>query len=136
MREPIRDKHRLLHIQDAINTILERTEGMTYDALVSDKIQFGGIVYYTMIIGEASYKLSREFVKTFPEVEWDVIDLDEHIFQVRPFELSKYIARRRSDFINGLITDCYVVFNGQAVRVNARYQTRREIESKLEMLRP
>ena len=65
-----------------------------------------------------------------------VIDLDEHIFQVRPFELSKYIARRRSDFINGLITDCYVVFNGQAVRVNARYQTRREIESKLEMLRP
>ena len=109
---------------------------MTYDALVSDKIQFGGIVYYTMIIGEASYKLSREFVKTFPEVEWDVIDLDEHIFQVRPFELSKYIARRRSDFINGLITDCYVVFNGQAVRVNARYQTRREIESKLEMLRP
>ena len=61
---------------------------------------------------------------------------EQHIFQVRPFELSKYIARRRSDFINGLITDCYVVFNGQAVRVNARYQTRREIESKLEMLRP
>ena len=29
MREPIRDKHRLLHIQDAINIILDRTEGMT-----------------------------------------------------------------------------------------------------------
>ena len=65
-----------------------------------------------------------------------VIDLDEHIFQVRPFELSKYIARRKADFTNGLITDCYVVFNGQAVRVNARYQSRREIESKIEMLRP
>jgi len=65
-----------------------------------------------------------------------VIDLDEHIFQVRPFELSKYIARRKADFTNGLITDCYVVFNGQAVCVNARYQSRREIESKIEMLRP
>ena len=50
MREPIRDKHRLLHILDAINTILERTKSMTYEELVSDKIQFGGIVYYTMII--------------------------------------------------------------------------------------
>ena len=65
-----------------------------------------------------------------------VIDLDEHIFQVRPFELSKYIARRRADFVNGIITDCYVVFNGQAVRLNARYQSRREMESRLEMLRP
>ncbi len=65
-----------------------------------------------------------------------VIDLDEHLFQVRPFELSKYIARRRADFINGIITDCYVVFNGQAVRLNARYQSRREMESHLEMLRP
>ena len=65
-----------------------------------------------------------------------VIDLDEHIFQVRPFELSKYIARRKLDFVNELITDCYIVFNGQAVRVNARYQTRREIESKIEILRP
>ena len=31
---------------------------------------------------------------------------------------------------------CYVVLNGQAVRVNARYQTRREIEREIEMLRP
>ena len=45
MREPIRDKERLNHILEAIDTILERTEGMTYDALISDKIQFGGIVY-------------------------------------------------------------------------------------------
>ena len=89
MREPLRDKHRLLHIQDAINTILERTGDMTYDALISDKIQFGGIVYFTMIIGEASYKLSREFVKTYSQVEWDVIaNMRHHIvhgyYQVNP----------------------------------------------------
>lgn len=65
-----------------------------------------------------------------------VIDLDEHILQVRSFELSRYISRRKHDFINGMITDCYVVFNNNAVRVNARYQTRKEIESKIEILKP
>lgn len=92
MREPLRDKHRLLHILDAINTILERTEGMSYETLVSDKIQFGGIIYYTMIIGEVSYKLSRAFVKTYPQAEWDVIaNMRHHIvhgyYQVNPIDV-------------------------------------------------
>ncbi|MBR1545204.1 MAG: hypothetical protein IJ633_00195 [Prevotella sp.] len=65
-----------------------------------------------------------------------VIDLDEHIWQVRPFELSKYISRRKADFTNGLIKDCYVVFNGEAVVVNAMHQTRREIETVINELKP
>ena len=89
MRESIRDKHRLLHIQEAINIILDRTEGMTYDDFIADKVQLGGIVYYKMIIGEASYKLSRAFVKAYPQVEWDVIaNMRHHIvhgyYQVNP----------------------------------------------------
>ena len=65
-----------------------------------------------------------------------VIDLDENVHHLDTFELSKYISRRKADFISNLITDCYVVYYGKAVRVNARYQTRKEIESKLEILRP
>lgn len=65
-----------------------------------------------------------------------VIDLDEHFWQVRPFELSKYIARRRADFVNGLMEACYVVFNGEAVIVNAKEQTRREIETIINELKP
>ena len=65
-----------------------------------------------------------------------VIDLDEHIWQVRPFELSKYIARRRADFVNGLMEACYVVFNDEAVIVNAKEQTRREIETIINELKP
>ena len=42
-----------------------------------------------------------------------VIDLDEHVWQVRPFELSKYIARRKADFVSGLMKACYD-FNGHA----------------------
>ncbi len=89
MREPIRDKHRLLHIQDAIDIILEHTAGMSYVEFIADKVQLGGIIYYTMIIGEASYKLSRAFIKTYPQVEWDVIaNMRHHIvhgyYQVNP----------------------------------------------------
>ena len=73
MREPIRDRHRLQHILNAIDIIQERAEGMTYESLTEDKILFARIVYYTMIIGEASYKLSRAFVANHPQLEWKVI---------------------------------------------------------------
>ncbi len=65
-----------------------------------------------------------------------VIDLDEHVWQVRPFELSKYISRRKADFVSGLMEACYVVFCGQAVVVNAKEQTRREIEFIINELKP
>ena len=65
-----------------------------------------------------------------------VIDLDEHVLHLNAFELSKYISRRKADFTSNIIKDYYVVFCGKVVRVNARYQTRKEIESKLETLRP
>ena len=63
-----------------------------------------------------------------------VIDLDEHILQVRSFELSKYISRRKADFVRGMIAACYVVFGGEAVVVNASVQTRQEIMSAIEQL--
>ena len=65
-----------------------------------------------------------------------VIDLDEHIWQVRPFELSKYISHRKADFVSGMMEACYIVFNGEAVVVNAKEQTRREIESIINELKP
>ncbi len=65
-----------------------------------------------------------------------VIDLDEHILQVRSFELSKYISRRKADFVSGMIASCYVVFGGEAVVVNACVQTRQEIMSVIEQLNP
>ena len=65
-----------------------------------------------------------------------VIDLDEHILQVRSFELSKYISWRKADFVNGMIAECFVVYNGEAVVVNASIQTRQEIMSTIEQLNP
>ena len=59
-----------------------------------------------------------------------------HNLQVRSFELSKYISRRKADFVSGMIAACYVVFDGEAVVVNASVQTRQEIMSAIEMLNP
>ena len=80
MREPIRDKSRLEHIINAIDTIMERAEGLTYESLVADKILFGGMVYYTMIIGEATYKLSKAFIAAHPQTNWqEIADMRHHL---------------------------------------------------------
>lgn len=65
-----------------------------------------------------------------------VIDLDEHIGQVRTHELSKYISRRKKDFENGEIYGCFVVFGNKAVLVNAAVQPRDEIAGLIEQLKP
>lgn len=89
MREPLKDKNRLEHILSAIDIILDRTKGMSFEELTTDKILFGGIVYYTMIIGEAAYKLSKEFIDKHPQTEWrKIADMRHHIvhgyYQVDP----------------------------------------------------
>lgn len=80
MREPIRDKNRLQHILQAIDTILSRIDGVTFEDLKNDKMLFGGIVYYTLIIGEAAYKLSKAFTDNNPQVKWsDMADMRHHL---------------------------------------------------------
>ena len=88
MREKIRDKGRLEHMLEAIDIILERTSGMTIESLTNDKVLFGGLAYYTMIIGEASYMLTDEFKNSHPDTPWRQIEgMRHHIvhgyFQVR-----------------------------------------------------
>lgn len=63
MREPGRDKERLQHIVEAADVVLEHSKGMTFEMFTTDKLRYGAIVYYTMIIGEAGYMLSHEFVE-------------------------------------------------------------------------
>ena len=78
MREPIKDRSRLEHMLDAIDIILQRASGMTLDDLYSDKVVFGGLAYYTMIIGEAAYMLSKEFKEAHPVTPWRQIEGMRH----------------------------------------------------------
>jgi len=88
MREPVKDKGRLEHILDSIETILQRASDITIEDLYEDKVLFGGIAYYTMIIGEAAYMLTKEFKDSHPATPWRQIEgMRHHIvhgyFQVR-----------------------------------------------------
>ena len=78
MREQPKDRNRLLHIIEAIDTILDRSEGMTREDLTADKVLFAGIAYHTMIIGEAAYHLTKAFWKKHPETPWLLIAKMRH----------------------------------------------------------
>ena len=78
MREQPKDRNRLQHILEAIDTIQERCDGMKREDLFADKILFGGIVYHTMIIGEAAYNLTKAFCKAHPETPWGLIAKMRH----------------------------------------------------------
>ncbi len=80
MRERIKDKNRLEHILNAIDTIQSRTAGFTFDDLTADKVFFAGIVYFTMIIGEAAYMLTSEFREQHSDLPWDqIVSMRYHI---------------------------------------------------------
>ena len=88
MREPVKDKGRLEHMFEAIDIIIQRTSGMKLEDLDTDKVVYGGLAYYTMIIGEAAYMLSKEFKDTHSATPWRQIEgMRHHIvhgyFQVR-----------------------------------------------------
>ncbi|MBR7048584.1 MAG: DUF86 domain-containing protein [Prevotella sp.] len=88
MREPVKDKGRLEHMLEAIDIIIQRTSGMKLEDLDTDKVVYGGLAYYTMIIGEAAYMLSKEFKDTHSATPWRQIEgMRHHIvhgyFQVR-----------------------------------------------------
>lgn len=80
MREPLKDYGRLLHIIQAIDTVFESTEGTTYDDFCNNKVLYGAVVYYTMIVGECAYMLSHEFKEAHPEVPWaDIAGMRHHL---------------------------------------------------------
>ena len=76
MREPIRDKGRLEHILEAIDNVNEFSQGVNYEELINNKMLCHAIVHNIQVIGEASYKLTKEFCCAHPDVEWkDIIAL-------------------------------------------------------------
>ena len=88
MRDPLRDNHRLEHILEQIRNIENAASGITFESFDSDPILFAAISYYTMIIGEAAYMLTKEFKETHPSTPWRQIEgMRHHIvhgyYQVR-----------------------------------------------------
>ena len=70
MRSPLNDKVRLEHIQNAINNIEEYVAGKVYEDIVADKILRHAVTWNILVIGEASNKLSKEFISAHPGTNW------------------------------------------------------------------
>lgn len=79
MREKIKDRTRLLHIIEAIDNILEFKEGVDYKTFVNNKLLKFGIFYNVAIIGEAAYKLTKDFIETHTDVPWREIINMRHV---------------------------------------------------------
>ena len=79
MREPVRDRDRLEHIEEATACILGFADGKTKEELETDKLKFYGIVKNIEIIGEAAYKLTHAFCRLHPETPWKSIAKMRHV---------------------------------------------------------
>ena len=79
MREPKRDKSRLENILTAIECVEEYTNTLSEAQLREDKLRLHATIYNVQIIGEAIYKLTKEFKQEHPETPWHLIEKMRHI---------------------------------------------------------
>jgi len=64
------DKTYLAHIHDAIETIEEYLQGVTYQQFTSSKMIIDAVIRELEIIGEASNNLCTQFKQENPEIQW------------------------------------------------------------------
>ena len=89
MREAIRDIDRLHHILQQIDNLMALVPNLSYENLDKDHVRYYGIVKMTEIIGEASYRLTDDFILTHPEVPWKVIRGMRHYLVHEYYQVSK-----------------------------------------------
>lgn len=79
MREPVRDKARLEHVLTAIDYISMFTEGLEYEDLVKDPLHLHAVTHNVQVIGEAVFKLSKEFKESHTDTPWQMIEKMRHV---------------------------------------------------------
>lgn len=79
MREQVRDKGRLEHMLQAIQNIMDYTQGMTQEQLATNNLVKHATAYNIQIIGEAVYKLTDEFKSAHSDTPWKLIEKMRHI---------------------------------------------------------
>lgn len=79
MRDPERDLSRLEDILSAINSVEEYTNDLSELQLKEDKLRLHATIYNVQIIGEAIYKLTKDFKQEHPDTPWHLIEKMRHI---------------------------------------------------------
>ncbi|MCH5214251.1 MAG: DUF86 domain-containing protein [Muribaculaceae bacterium] len=79
MRNQLKDPDRLAHILEAIENVFSFMQEKSADDLQNDKLLYYAVVKNVEIVGEAAYKLSKEFKEEHPEIPWRLIEKMRHI---------------------------------------------------------
>lgn len=98
MREPVRDKGRLQHIDEACQILLKRKDKESLEEVKDDPVKFYGYVKLVEIIGEATYKLTKEYRDAHPEVPWQLMAGMRHVlvhdyYNISPAQLWQTITK-------------------------------------------
>lgn len=79
MREKVRDRGRLEHILEAIESIEEFQAQYAFEDIKKNKLIFYGFTKLVEVIGEAVYMLSAEFRDSHSDVNWRQIERMRHV---------------------------------------------------------
>lgn len=93
MREADRDELRLIHIKEACERLMEYFPHDEVPLLNERSIEFFGAVKNLEIIGEAAYKLSKEFIVANPATDWRAMINMRHIMVHGYYQVSPRIVK-------------------------------------------
>ncbi len=92
MREKIRDRQRLDHMLSALDVLISNRDRYPDNMISGDPIIFFGFVKHLEIIGEAAYKLTKEFKDSHKEIEWSEIEGMRHVMVHGYYQIEKNIV--------------------------------------------
>lgn len=79
MRDESKDPTRLDHIYNAIEKLLTASKEEGFYDLSEKDLSYYGVVKLLEIIGEAAYKLSKEFKELHPQTPWKYVVGMRHV---------------------------------------------------------
>ena len=79
MKEQPKDKIRVYHIKEACQLLIKQQEGDSLESIQSNPIKFYGYVKLVEIIGEATYKMSKEYKEANAFIPWKMMEGMRHV---------------------------------------------------------
>ena len=73
MREPLKDRERLLHILAAIERVNRYVKGKSFEDLQTDDMMYYAVVKNIEMMGEAANMLTAEFQESHPKTPWKMV---------------------------------------------------------------
>lgn len=92
MRDNLRDPCRLRHMLEMAVLLQKEKENHSLESIKNDPILFYGLTKMTEIIGEAAYKITKEFKDSHQELPWNEIQgMRQYITPVNSLKFKNHV---------------------------------------------